>query len=213
MKKILLIIAGMVLAAALVYAGWISGARTHFMTEAFSVTVVDKALTELTMKELMLNQLQEGKIEDVKHSLQMEIDGSILTVDAFRDEMDERSLNMMRGIFSRIAQDRSRFTNGYTGDLPKMDLEVGAKINLILKWMKQGARPVQEDFVLFDKDKNSVMVADGFGGPISGVQASRIACESIRSFLFKEAGDIESTMPFVLKSYFSLSGNVPMENV
>jgi hypothetical protein len=133
MKSFILIIVGVILGAALIFVGWLFGARTHFMTEAFSVTAVDKSLTDLMTKELMLSQIQEGKIEDVKHSLQTEIDGNILTVDAFRDEMDARSLAMARGIFSRIAQDRARFTNNYAGDLPKMDLEVEAKINLILK--------------------------------------------------------------------------------
>jgi len=133
MKKFLLTIAGMILAAALIYLGWIFGARAHFMAEAFSVTVVDKSLTDLTMKELLLNEIQEGKIEDVKHSLQMEIDANIVTIDAYRDDMDARSLDLSRKILFRIAQDRAKFTNNYTGDLPKMDLEVEAKINSILK--------------------------------------------------------------------------------
>jgi serine/threonine protein phosphatase PrpC len=30
----------------------------------------------------------------------------------------------------------------------------------------------------------------------------------VRSFLIKEAGDLEATLPFVLRSYFSLAGNV-----
>jgi len=133
MKIFLSIVAGIMLAAALIYVGWIFGARTHFMTEAFSVTVVDKAMTDLTMKELMLNEIQEGKIEDVKHSLQLDIDGDILTIDAFRDDVDARSLDISRKILSRIAQDRAKFTNNYVGDLPKMDSEVEAKINLILE--------------------------------------------------------------------------------
>src|ERR1700722_13867456 len=113
MKNFLLIIVGIILGAALIYVGWLFGARTHFMAEAFSVTMVDKSLTDLMTKELMLSQIQEGKIEDVKHSLQMEIDGNILTVDAFRDDMDARNLALAHGIFSRIAQDRARFTNSY----------------------------------------------------------------------------------------------------
>jgi hypothetical protein len=133
MKKLFLVIIGIILGAALIYVGWLFGARTHFMAEAFSVTVVDKSLTDLMTKELMLSQIQEGKIEDVKHSLQMEIDGNILSVDAFRDDMDARSLALARGIFSRIAQDRKRFTNNYAGDLPKMDLDVETKIKSILK--------------------------------------------------------------------------------
>jgi hypothetical protein len=133
MKNFLLVVAGMILASSLVSVGWIFGARTRFMTEAFGITVVDKALTDLTMKELLLTEMQEGKIEDVKHSLQMEIDSNILMIDAFHDDMDSRSLDMSRKILSRIAQDRAKLTNNYVGDLPKMDSDVDAKIKLILK--------------------------------------------------------------------------------
>lgn len=71
-----------------------------------------------------------------------------------------------------------------------------------------GARPAQEDFVLTDSEKGIFVVADGFGGPHPGAEASKIACEGVKYFLFKEAGDLDATMPFVLRSYFSLAGNV-----
>ena len=133
MKIFLFIIVGAILAAALIYTGWIFGARSHFMTEAFSVTGVDKALTDLTMKESMLNEIQNGKTEDLIHSLQMEIDGNILTVDAFHDDMDARSLDLSRKILAHIAQDRLKSPNAYAGDLPKMDSDVEEKIKLILE--------------------------------------------------------------------------------
>ncbi len=72
----------------------------------------------------------------------------------------------------------------------------------------QGEAAVQEDFVSFSVDKGVFVVADGFGGRGVGDKVSRIVCEQIRYFLEKEAGDLEATMPFVLRKYYTLAGNV-----
>ena len=77
----------------------------------------------------------------------------------------------------------------------------------------QGARPFQEDFVLAHWERGIFAVADGFGGPGAGPEAARLACESVQSFLEKEAGDLEATLPFVLKSYYSLAGNVLFNSI
>jgi serine/threonine protein phosphatase PrpC len=72
----------------------------------------------------------------------------------------------------------------------------------------QGSRPYQEDFVFSNQEKKIFAVADGFGGPSAGAEAAKAACHAVRGFLEREAGDLEATLPFVLKSYFSLAGNV-----
>lgn len=67
-----------------------------------------------------------------------------------------------------------------------------------------------EDRVLSLPQERILVVADGFGcapdrrlpGP-----ADR-ACAAVRQFLVHEAGDLEATLPFVMRSYFSLAGNV-----
>jgi PPM family protein phosphatase len=71
-----------------------------------------------------------------------------------------------------------------------------------------GRRPIQEDAVLANQEKGIFVVADGFGGAGSGALASKTACNEIERFLFKEARDLDATLPFVLRSYFSLAGNV-----
>lgn len=38
--------------------------------------------------------------------------------------------------------------------------------------------------------------------------ASKLAVQSLRQFLEQEAGDLDATLPFELRSYYSLSGNV-----
>lgn len=75
-------------------------------------------------------------------------------------------------------------------------------------FQSQGARPAQEDYAIAAGDQGVFVVGDGFGGPQAGAQAARTACEGVRDFLVKEAGDLEATLPFVLRSYFSLVGNV-----
>lgn len=75
-------------------------------------------------------------------------------------------------------------------------------------FMGRGSRVSQEDHVLGDRDKRVFVVADGFGGPGPGAKAAEVACESVRGFLYRQAGDLDATLPFVLKSYYSLAGNV-----
>ncbi len=81
-------------------------------------------------------------------------------------------------------------------------------IKALTTFTSQGGRPALEDHVIALQSKGIFVVADGFGGPIPGELAARTACEGVRDFLDKEAGDLDATMPFVLRSYFSLAGNV-----
>jgi serine/threonine protein phosphatase PrpC len=77
-----------------------------------------------------------------------------------------------------------------------------------LSFLNQGQRPLQEDAILVNQEKGIFVVADGFGGGQAGLGAANTACEEVQRFLFKEAGDLDATLPFVLRSYFSLAGNV-----
>ncbi|OFZ79159.1 MAG: hypothetical protein A2583_00510 [Bdellovibrionales bacterium RIFOXYD1_FULL_53_11] len=86
--------------------------------------------------------------------------------------------------------------------------EAAMRIRAMVSYSASGTRPVQEDVALAAREKGVFIVADGFGGAPSGCEAARIACDSVKGFLEKEAGDLEATLPFVLRSYFSLAGNV-----
>lgn len=83
-----------------------------------------------------------------------------------------------------------------------------SKVRGVVSHSSPGGRSFCEDHVIVNPGRGLIVVTDGFGGPIAGVEASRVAAESIRVFLEKEAGDLEATLPFVIKSYFSLAGNV-----
>jgi serine/threonine protein phosphatase PrpC len=76
-----------------------------------------------------------------------------------------------------------------------------------LSYLNAGERPIQEDHVLMLREKGIFLVADGFGGR-GKVSVAQQVCESIQQFLLKEAGDRDATLPFVLRTYFSLVGNV-----
>ena len=82
------------------------------------------------------------------------------------------------------------------------------KPQAVSTFFNQGSRPGQEDHLLVDKERGIFVIADGFGGPAPGAEAAQVACEEIKNYLFKEAGDSDATMPFVLRTYFTLAGNV-----
>jgi protein phosphatase len=82
------------------------------------------------------------------------------------------------------------------------------KVQASATFLQAGSRPDQEDHALILEDKRIFVVADGFGGPVPGAKASQTACEAVKNFLFKEAGDLDATLPFELRTYFSLAGNV-----
>ncbi|MGK5082906.1 hypothetical protein WDW37_06345 [Bdellovibrionota bacterium FG-1] len=82
------------------------------------------------------------------------------------------------------------------------------KIRGVVTFSSKGRRPAQEDHLLSIQDKGIFVVADGFGGPLPGSTAAQTACEAIKGFLIKEAGDLDATLPFELRSYYSLAGNV-----
>lgn len=82
------------------------------------------------------------------------------------------------------------------------------RVKALVTYSNQGARPAQEDYIVADPKRKIFVVADGFGGPVAGLQASKSACEAVKGFLEREAGDPEATLPFILRKYFSLAGNV-----
>jgi serine/threonine protein phosphatase PrpC len=71
----------------------------------------------------------------------------------------------------------------------------------------QGNAPTQEDYFLINPERGIFILADGFGGSV-GRQAAQLVVESISFFLEQEAGDLDATLPFELRPYFSLAGNV-----
>ncbi len=76
----------------------------------------------------------------------------------------------------------------------------------------QGPVPVQEDYFEIDPKRGIFILADGFGGT-PGRRAAELAVRSIRQFLELEAGDLDATLPFELRPYYSIAGNVLLNAV
>jgi serine/threonine protein phosphatase PrpC len=77
-----------------------------------------------------------------------------------------------------------------------------------VKFQAKGAAPFQEDGLVEIPEKRIFLVADGFGGAAGADSGGQKACEAVRNFLVKEAGDLEATLPFIIRNYYSLAGNV-----
>jgi len=80
----------------------------------------------------------------------------------------------------------------------------------IKEWMiltSQGKMNFQEDLGIVDEKKGLFVVVDGFGGR-AGAQFAQDSCDSIKKFLIREARDEDATLPFLLRKYLSLAGNV-----
>lgn len=82
------------------------------------------------------------------------------------------------------------------------------KVRSLEVFSDPGAKQRQEDCAAGDRDKRIFCVSDGFGSGDAGEIAARTACQSVERFLYKEAGDLEATLPFIIRPYFSLAGNV-----
>ena len=85
------------------------------------------------------------------------------------------------------------------------------KTRLPIRWIegfqRQGRAPVQEDYFEVNPERGIFLLADGFGGR-AGKQVAELAVKSVRQFLEQEAGDLDATLPFELRPYYSLAGNV-----
>ncbi len=74
-------------------------------------------------------------------------------------------------------------------------------------WTSEGNTPFQEDVIVVREARRFAVLGDGFGGH-PGVFASTLACESLADFLELEAGDLDATLPFEIRRYLTLMGNV-----
>lgn len=81
------------------------------------------------------------------------------------------------------------------------------KIQWIEGVQSQGLAPVQEDFLEVNLERGIFILADGFGGS-AGKAVAKSAVQYVKQFLEQEAGDLDATLPFELRQYFSLAGNV-----
>lgn len=140
MKKFAFILGLLVVANILVAGGWWLGFRQRVLTEAYTITTIDKHLTEASVKALILHQIDSGRLNDARHMLTLQLDGEILTVDSLIDDADVRSRDLAQKVFARIAWYRAEHPAGYTGSLAQSSADVDAKIADILRRAKEGTK-------------------------------------------------------------------------
>jgi hypothetical protein len=132
MKKIALVIGTIVVAAALVTAGWLFGSRQRCFNEVFAVTTIDKQITDAVSTAMLLHHIDSGELDDARYSLRLKLDANILFIDSLLADCDARTRDLAQKVFARIAQYRAEHPSTYTGKFPAQDAAVEAKISSIL---------------------------------------------------------------------------------
>lgn len=77
-------------------------------------------------------------------------------------------------------------------------------------YQMSGQRPFQEDAVWIKPERGVFALADGFGGS-AGEENKSVgarACESVSEFIENKMGDADATLPFEMRKYFTIGGNV-----
>jgi hypothetical protein len=124
MKKFAFILGFVLIAAALVTVGWWLGFRERYLTEAYSITTLDKQLTDASVRAMLLHQIDSGHSDDAHQMLSLELDGDILTIDSLLDSSDARSRDLASKVFARIAAYRAEYPADYTNTMPEVDAKI-----------------------------------------------------------------------------------------
>jgi hypothetical protein len=124
MRKFASILGLILLAAALVGAGWWLGFQNRYLTEAYAVTTLDKHLTDMAVKSVILEQIDSGRIDEAREFLRLRLDSDIIVVDSMSDSSDARSRDLTAKVFARIAAHRAAYGSNYAIRVPAIDTKV-----------------------------------------------------------------------------------------
>jgi hypothetical protein len=80
MKKFAFIFGILLVGAILVATGYWLGFGQRFVTDAYSVSVVDQSLANASAHAMLLHELDSGHTNSVRNLLRIELDGDILTI-------------------------------------------------------------------------------------------------------------------------------------
>ena len=140
MKKLGFILGIVLIAAVLVGAGVWLGFAHRFMTEAYSVTALDKSLTDASIKAMILHDLDSGQIDRARSLLRSQLEADIVTIWAFGDYSDARSRKMATNVLARIAAFRAEYPAIYTNRTSGGEAQIDAKVASILEQARKGGR-------------------------------------------------------------------------
>jgi len=133
MKKFAFIFGIVLVAAILVAAGVWIGFSMRFMRDAYSVTALDKALTDASFRARILHDLDSGQIDGARRLLRSQLDSDITTIWAFGDYSDDRHRKMATNILARIAAFRAEYPTAYTNRTSGDEAQIDAMIASILE--------------------------------------------------------------------------------
>lgn len=133
MKRFASILGIVLVAALLAAAGFWLGSLNRFMTRAYSTTALDKALTDASIRALILHDLDSGQIDKARRMLRSQLDSDIITIWAFGDYSDDRSRKLATNVLARIAAFRAEHSAIYTNRTSGAEAEIDAKIASILE--------------------------------------------------------------------------------
>lgn len=117
MKKILKISGIVVATAILIGVGYWAGTASSFFRHMWVGSAVSQSATKAAVLSMRVGQINEGKIDELKSHLNLELDGEILTLASLMD-WDNPDENVTTGIkvLRRIAEWRNTWS--YTNDNP-----------------------------------------------------------------------------------------------
>ena len=117
MKKILKISGIMVATAILIGVGYWAGTASSFFRHMWVGSAVSQSATKAAVLSMRVGQINEGKIDELKSHLNLELDGEILTLASLMD-WENPNENVTTGIkvLRRIAEWRNTWS--YTNDNP-----------------------------------------------------------------------------------------------
>ncbi len=152
MKKLIYIFALVLAGAALLGAGWFLGRATTAKTasDLLTANMFNKEYAGLTEDQIVIEQLDSGRIDDAKETLRRRVDSSILGLDILLESRDLSAAELAalreqvlrdsgasmpdsaNRLLARVAYYRAEHPSTYQGKLAQ-DKEVEAKIGTILK--------------------------------------------------------------------------------
>ena len=137
MKKLALILGTVLIGAILVVAGFWLGYSQRFLAGAYSVTAMDRALTEAALRARILHDLDRGDVESARRLLRSGLDSEVVTIWAFGDYSDARTRKMATNVLAGIAAFRAEYPSNYTSRATQDAAEIDARIAEILEQAKK----------------------------------------------------------------------------
>lgn len=130
MKRFAFIFGIVLVAAILITAGVWGGFSLRFLRDTYSVTALDKALTDASIRARILHDLDSGRVDDARRLLCSQLNGDITTIWALGDYSDDRHRKLATNILARIASFRAEhpalYTNRTSGDEAQIDAMIAS---------------------------------------------------------------------------------------